>query len=1232
MAIGNLVESSIKNQANNPSIISSNESNSGVHSIMTITSVLDVNDALDFATTSTDPIEIVDTAANIGAQINALIKLGSQLVSIQNTDFFSIFDDFGNLTIQAGNIDNPISIPEFLALAPKTIDMDGNPAVFTHINGSLQDFLDNETQLSKLGSQFDGYDLPDGSHFQVVFGNNDNSVFSISMNAADASKSADLILTSLHPSSLQVIDSGLNITENIDTLINLGPQLNWLQDTDQIEYVDWFGNINVVAIPYSNPITLTDFLKIAPKVIDFQGGRSVFTHITGSFKDFINHEDELAKLSQQFGGYSLPDGTDFKVTFEKSGYSIIMDAANTANANTFIAAGLTQPINVIDSGANISSYADALVNLGAQLVSIQDSDTDTNDISGLPVDNSTAISLNDFLALAPKTVNSEGLPAVFTEVTGSFQDFLSHQAELAALSQQFGGYTVPNGPHFQVNFSSNSNNILIMDAANAAKMAALDTQNLNISFSILDIGSNIAANADTLINLGSQLINIQTNDTNGLGQGNPISGAISLNDFLLIAPKTIDYEGQPVVFNDVTGTLQDFIDHKSLLLPLAQQLGGYTLEDGSHFQITFNPKDDSVSSIQMDANNAVKAGISITDSLQASTLEVVDKGANIVAQADALIGLGSQLKILRDIDSFSYWDTSSGDFVTSPIACDSAISVTEFLTLAPKTVDINGKPAIFNNVTGNFEDIINNSASLIKLGQQLGGYTLTDGTHFGITFTNDSYALTMDAAQAAKLTGLIPKGLTLPIQVIDTEANINTYSNELMNLGVQLVAIQATDILGITDLLYLTANGIQGPVSTVKFGNIFSGNITDSAAHIQSSLDTLESNIEHINSIHFNDIQIPTLTLTSTQWIKDKDVLSKLTTPYKLSLTHVKADVLESVLNDVHVSLPINVTDGALKIFNILDLLQSHLDKINTITLSNNNVNPVLFLSANQYHSDQATLEKINADNNQYTLHLRDENWSQLLTDLNDLHVTQVSLADSVSEISANLDSLATIQEKLGTISFTDTQGAILKLSAEQYWADKSVLSKITSPYQLSLSGETVTRALKDTGNDHISDLTIADSAYKVMKHFSELLPIKHLTDITLTDKNTPTLTLNSIDANDGSMLLNSIDSTYNLSIKDTVSNLNTLNLTHLTSMSSIEIMPTQFDANLHVDSFVNAINLSFINLYGDTINKKAYGQSGTEIDILTSKGTLIEQMIFSHDTESQLHILGVSTSIIHSI
>ena len=137
------------------------------------------------------------------------------------------------------------------------------------------------------------------------------------------------------------------------------------------------------------------------------------------------------------------------------------------------------------------------------------------------------------------------------------------------------------------------------------------------------------------------------------------------------------------------------------------------------------------------------------------------------------------------------------------------------------------------------------------------------------------------------------------------------------------------------------------------------------------------------------------------------------------------------------------------------------------------------------------------------------------------------------------------------------------------------------------------------------------------------------MSGIVLSDKTTPALSLTAAQVTADLGALNTIQSSYLLSVKDSVADINGLVLGGVHG-SQIEIMPTSLQGTLTENTQVTDLNLALIKLTGDSIVEKVYQVTGTEVDIVNSKGAVVDQLFFTNDTESQLHLVGVGSVPVH--
>ena len=206
---------------------------------------------------------------------------------------------------------------------------------------------------------------------------------------------------------------------------------------------------------------------------------------------------------------------------------------------------------------------------------------------------------------------------------------------------------------------------------------------------------------------------------------------------------------------------------------------------------------------------------------------------------------------------------------------------------------------------------------------------------------------------------------------------------------------------------------------------------------------------------------------------------------------------------------------------------------------------------------------------------------AQVAGDLKNSHVTSIAVADSAANIAANLGSLQVMGGKLASIFLTDNGTAQLAITAAQLTADSAVLGKISTPYTLSISGESAAHVANDVTNSHIVSIAVADTAVHINVNFNSLVGnASKLSAITLTDTTTPTLTLSAAQISSGLVVLNAIQSPYLLSVKDTAANIGKLDLSGVHT-GLIEIMPTSLAATLTVNSPITDLNLSQLKLVG---------------------------------------------------
>ena len=293
----------------------------------------------------------------------------------------------------------------------------------------------------------------------------------------------------------------------------------------------------------------------------------------------------------------------------------------------------------------------------------------------------------------------------------------------------------------------------------------------------------------------------------------------------------------------------------------------------------------------------------------------------------------------------------------------------------------------------------------------------------------------------------------------------------------------------------------------------------------------------------------PTLSLTATQLTADATTLAKITGAYNLAVSAVLAANAATVATNTLVT-SITVADTAANVTINIAALQTLAasGELQLITLTNSGTTALSFTAA-QATANVAALSLLSGSftlavsdtaanvvaniTTLETLALGGDLTSIILTDTStptlSLTVDQVAdnvnaladitsayhltVADSALDVSADIDALQALSTKLTSITLTDSGTPALTITGTQLTNDATALSKITSAYNMTVSGVTAANAAIAAANTHVTSLSIADSAANVANNIAALETLAtggKLTSIVLTDTGTPTLTLTS--------------------------------------------------------------------------------------------------------------------------
>ncbi len=449
------------------------------------------------------------------------------------------------------------------------------------------------------------------------------------------------------------------------------------------------------------------------------------------------------------------------------------------------------PIAVADSGYYIANAADALVALGGQLVSIQET---SSFFFPWP------ISAADALALAPKLTNSMGMPDTFTAITGSAADIAAHASQLLALGAQ----VAPGG-------------IAVTDtAANvAAHVAALVSLGGGLSVNLSDSTANVAANAAALAQLGGQLFVGLTDTAANLAANAAALAKLGASLSLTVAD-----------------TVAHINASQAKLLGLGASLTGLSLPDGT----TLAVKDMDGKSLTLFSGSAVtffKEGLT-------APVHVADYGAYIASNADALAALSGKLLSVQEtsLNSAFLW----------------AISAADVVALAPKMTNSQGNAETFSNVTDSAAHVLAQLDGLQAINSRISAIALTDkgAASFALSATqysndapvlgkiNSPYSISISGATAANVAAEAKNSHVAKITVADSAAHVAASLDALQGNSAKLGAVTLTDSAAPT-MTITAAQASNDQAALNAIGSAYTLSVQDSAANLNSMA---------LNSIH----------------------------------------------------------------------------------------------------------------------------------------------------------------------------------------------------------------------------------------------------------------------------------------------------------------------------------------------------------------------------------------------
>ncbi|CAH2602485.1 Calpain catalytic domain-containing protein [Rhodovastum atsumiense] len=430
-----------------------------------------------------------------------------------------------------------------------------------------------------------------------------------------------------------------------------------------------------------------------------------------------------------------------------------------------------------------------------------------------------------------------------------------------------------------------------------------------------------------------------------------------------------------------------------------------------------------------------------------TSFTVSDTAANVVA---GLSALGADTKLgtitLTDASRPSLTLTSAafaaGSAALARISSTYTLAVTGATVAGAAALQANAKVTSFT--VGDTAANVVAGLSALKADTKLGAITLTDAGQPSLTLTSAAY--TAGSAVIAKITG--------------------SYT------------------LAVTGATVGTATALQGNAKVTSF------TVGDTAANVVTGLSALASDAK-LSAITLTDAGRPSLTLTSAAFTAGSAVLAKITSSYNLTVTGATVGTAAALQGNAKVT-SFTIGDTAANVVAGLSALGADA-KLGTITLTDAG-RPSLTLTSAAYSAGSAVLAKITSS---YTLAVTGVAVANATTLQGNAKVTSFAIGDTAANVVAGLSALKA-DTKLNAITLTDAGRPSLALTSAAYSAGSAVLAKITSSYDLVVTGASVTNAAALQANAKVTSFTLSDTAANVKAALPALNADTKLTQMTI--------------------------------------------------------------------------------------------------------------------------------------
>ena len=370
--------------------------------------------------------------------------------------------------------------------------------------------------------------------------------------------------------------------------------------------------------------------------------------------------------------------------------------------------------------------------------------------------------------------------------------------------------------------------------------------------------------------------------------------------------------------------------------------------------------------------------------------------------------------------------------------------------------------------------------------------------------------------------------------------------------------------------------------------------IADSPSNVLAALGDLQAYSDRVGSLTLTGA-VPNLDISLRQLNANTDILSKLTTGAKVTVTGVLAAAANTVASNPKVTNLV-VLDTAENISKNLGQLQNASNKLNSITQIGQP--QPLILSASNVQANVSALNKISGFG--------------------------VRVADTGANISSNIAALNALGKRLDVIGFTDKNTSI-SLSSRALLSDPTFARKLPQTANLTVTAP-IADIAKTVADPRVKSINVVDSFYNITTNLNTLAKYRNKVSMVTQQETTRNTSTASEAASYASTYFSAQQKgklpSLNISIADSASNIKT-NIRNLIPLGSSLRSITQ------TDSTQSIIDLAASNASDCAdVLKTIVGFTTSITDTTTAIGTKLDTLQALGSTLSSITLSDPDTTL----